>query len=244
MSDRRRHRGAHPRDRELFAQEHWPALQAAVAHLSWLLSRGYAEPSSLKLVGDRFRLTERQRLAVRRAACSDQQRAERRRKRQSLQTLRGERLEVDGFNLLTTIEAALAGGVLLACRDGLLRDMASMHGSYRKVGETRPALERIGAVLSPAAPAEVVWRLDEPVSNSGRLAGVIAAVAAEHGWSWRTEVVGDPDRLLSRSPFCVATADSVILDRCARWCDVATAVVQDVPDAWIIPLDPECGTPP
>lgn len=239
MSDRRHHRGAHPRDRDLFAPVHWPALAAAVEHLSWLLTREYAEPSSLKLVGDRFRLTERQRLAVRRAACSDQQRAERRRKRQPLTSLHGGRLDVDGFNLLTTIEAALSGGVLLACRDGLLRDMASMHGSYRKVEETRPALERLGAVLEPAAPAEVVWWLDEPVSNSGRLAGIIAAVAADHGWPWRAEVFGDPDRVLSQSPFCVATADSVVLDCCARWCDVTGAVVQSIPTAWIVPLHGE-----
>ena len=38
--------------------------------------------------------------------------------------------------MLTTIEAALAGGVILAARDGAYRDMASMHGSYRKVAET------------------------------------------------------------------------------------------------------------
>lgn len=239
MSDRRQHRGAHPRDRELFSPAHWPALQAAVEHLSWLLTRGYAEPSSLKLVGDRFRLTERQRLAVRRAACSDQQRAERRRKRQPLSAARGERLDLDGFNLLTTIEAALAGGVLLACRDGLLRDMASMHGSYRKVEETRPALERMGQALAPVAPAEVVWWLDEPVSNSGRLARILAEVAADHGWPWRSEVIADPDRVLSRSPVCVATADSVILDRCTRWCDVTSAVVQGVPGVWIVPLSGE-----
>ena len=56
----------------MFAPSVWPVLRAAVADLSWLLSRGYAEPSALKLVGDRFQLTERQRIAVMRSACSDQ----------------------------------------------------------------------------------------------------------------------------------------------------------------------------
>ena len=43
-----------------------------MADFSWLLTRGYAEKGALKLVGDRFSLTERQRLAVMRSACSDQ----------------------------------------------------------------------------------------------------------------------------------------------------------------------------
>ena len=48
-----------------------PALRQAVADLSWLLERGYAEKSSLKLVGDRYDLLARQRTAVGRCACSD-----------------------------------------------------------------------------------------------------------------------------------------------------------------------------
>ncbi len=57
---------------------------------------------------------------------------------------------VDAFNLITTVEAALAGGVLIKGRDGCLRDMASMHGSYRKVAETIPALHCIGEVMAAA----------------------------------------------------------------------------------------------
>ena len=52
-------------------------------------------------------------------------------------------LWIDGYNVLTTIEAALAGAVIIAGRDGCYRDMASMHGSYRKVEETSPAIELI-----------------------------------------------------------------------------------------------------
>src|SRR5256885_8530001 len=44
---------------------------------SWLLSRGYQPKSALKLVGDRHSLRERQRLAVGRAACSDESRERR-----------------------------------------------------------------------------------------------------------------------------------------------------------------------
>ena len=77
MPDARAHRGPDPRDRDAFAPAAWPRLREAVADLSWLLTRGYAEASSLKLVGDRLALTERQRMAVRRCACADAARARR-----------------------------------------------------------------------------------------------------------------------------------------------------------------------
>lgn len=72
MPDKQRHRGAHPADGKLFDRSCLDDLRSAVAHLSWLLSRGYALDSSLKLVGDRFNLTQRQRMAVRRSACTDE----------------------------------------------------------------------------------------------------------------------------------------------------------------------------
>ena len=78
MPDTRKHRGPGPQDPAWFGPDARPDLAAAVADLSWLLSRGYAEPSSLKLVGDRYRLVERQRVAVLRSACSDAALARRR----------------------------------------------------------------------------------------------------------------------------------------------------------------------
>ena len=104
---------------------------------------------------------------------------------------------LDGYNVLTTIEAALAGGVILAARDGAYRDMASMHGSYRKVAETRPALELLGRTLAALGVSECRWLLDRPVSNSGRLKGIIEELAAARGWPWRVELVPNPDVLLA-----------------------------------------------
>jgi len=47
----------------------------------------------------------------------------------------------------------------------------------------------------------------------------------------------DPDDALSTTEQLVATADSVILDRCSRWCNVARDVVErSIPDANVINL--------
>ena len=140
MPDQRKHRGPHPDDAKLFAVDQVPPLQTAVRDLSWLLSRGYANPSSLKLVGDRYGLDTRQRLAVGRSACSDAAVSRRQEHQLTEKELRGQDIWIDGYNVLTSIEAALSGGVILRGRDGCTRDMASMHGSYRKVQETLPSI--------------------------------------------------------------------------------------------------------
>ena len=154
----------------------------------------------------------------------------------------GEALWVDGYNVLTTLEAALAGGVILAAYDGTFRDMASMHGSFRKVAETLPALEILGRVIAEMRPGRCVWLLDRPVSNSGRLRALMHETAARHGWSWQVELVADPDAVLADlgDDSVVATADSVLLDRCPRWVNLARLAVERwVPEAWVIEFSAE-----
>jgi hypothetical protein len=232
VADRRKHRGPHPDDARLFAPDMLPHLQSAASDLSWLLSRGYASPSSLKIVGDRYELRERQRIAVGRSACSDSARERRQRSQVDLAALAERCLLIDGYNVLTTIEAALAGGVVLAARDGAYRDIASVHGTWRKVQETIPAAELIGELLAEYRVESVVWLLDRPVSNSGRLKTILGQIAEAHGWPWEIRLVPDPDKILSQTEELVATADSGILDECARWVNLASAVIRpNIPDA-------------
>ena len=240
MPDRRSHRGPHPEDDRLFAESMIPTLRQAVGELSWLLTRGYAERSALKLVGDRYNLTRRQRVAVLRCACSDASLRSRQQREQAASALANRPICVDGFNVLTTIEAALSGGVVLRGRDGCYRDMASMHGSYRTVRETLPALELIGQSLAQHAVASVRWLLDQPVSNSGRLRSAMLEVAAQQAWPWEVDLLMNPDAELIACPAVVATADGAVLDRCGLWFSLAREVIQHhVPQAWLIDLAPD-----
>lgn len=235
MPDRRQHRGPHPEDHELFSPAAYPRLLAAFTDLCWLLDRGYALPSSLKLVGDRYQLAARQRLALERSACTKEDLRRRHARERPSESVAGEVVRLDGYNVLTTVEAALAGGVLLRGRDGALRDMASMHGSYRKVQETTTAVELIGRGLTTLGAAEVYWYLDKPVSNSGRLAQLIRELAERNRWPWLVEIVPSPDFELMQSRDLVATADSVILDHCQSWVNFTQWLVQTyVPGAWVV----------
>jgi hypothetical protein len=237
LPDKRSHRGPHPEDAALFAPAVLPLLVEAAADMSWLLTRGYSGVGALKLVGDRYQLSARQRTAVARSACSDQDLARRRAHQVGPEAIGGQLLWIDGYNVLTTVEAALAGGVLLACRDGAMRDMASMHGSYRKVTETLAALELLGETAALLGIAACVWYLDRPVSNSGRLKTVMAALASERGWNWSIELVANPDPVLSQTDQIAATADSAILDRCRAWFNFGReTVARRVPEASVIAL--------
>lgn len=226
----------------MFAPPTWPHLREAVGDFSWLLSRGYADKSALKLVGDHFGLTERQRMAVLRCGCSEVALARRRKHEVARGELAGGPLLLDGYNVLTTVEAALAGGVIIEGRDGCYRDMASMHGSFRKVAETAPAITLLGGVLDELGVSRCLWYLDSPVSNSGRLKQMILQMADEHGWNWQVELAQNPDAILSGAEAIVATADSVILDRCQRWFNLGReAVTTSVPDAFVANLSVSPG---
>jgi hypothetical protein len=214
-----------------------PRLQEATNDLCWLLNRGYASTSALKLVGDRYDLEQRQRTAVSRCACSDAARARRQERQISLGGIRDQTLLIDGYNLLTTIEAALAGGFILAARDGAYRDMASMHGTWRRVVETVPAVELMGRYLAEKGVVSCHWYLDRPVSNSGRLKRILQDLSASNEWPWEVELVDDPDRILETATQPVASADSAILDRCSVWVNLAAEAIRDrIPQARVIDL--------
>jgi hypothetical protein len=229
----------------LFAPALLPRLRQAVADFSMLLTKGYAEKSALKLVGDRFSLTQRQRLAVMRSSCSDQQRDSRRARCVPVETLAGQPIAVDGYNLLITIEAALSGGLIFQGRDGCFRDLASIHGTYHRVEETIPAVKLIGEFLTAirvsrvegvppsnrgqdardTSVAQVLWLLDSPVSNSGRLKTLIGQLARENNWPWEIRLTISPDAELSKMDTIVVSTDSVVLDACAHWTNLATEII-------------------
>lgn len=226
MPDKRAHRGPHPEDGRLFAPDVWPRLRDATGDLSWLLTRAYSSVSALKLVGDRYELDQRQRIAVMRSACSDEALRHRAGTRVKLAALAGQVLLLDGYNVLTTVEAALAGGVILHARDECFRDMASVHGTWRKVHETQPAAELLGRFLHDLGVREAIWYLDSPVSNSGRLKTLLREIAATNHWPWQIELVPNPDRVLCKAEELIATADSNILDHCRRWVNLAREGVE------------------
>lgn len=225
MPDTRKHRGTHPEDDKLFSPANHPHLRASVADLSWLLTRGYAEKAALKLVGDRYNLPERQRLAVQRSACSDQALRYRQEHEIGIDQINNKPILIDTYNLLILIESALAGAYIFKGRDNCYRDLAGIHGNYRKVEETVPAIERIGNFLAKYHCGQVTWLIDQPVSNSGRLKTLLAEVAKANNWEWHIELMNSPDSKLESASSPVVTTDGPVLNNVKLWVNLGGHMV-------------------
>lgn len=214
-------------------------LSAATQDLCWLLDHGYASHSATELVGNRHNLTSRQRMAVSRCACSLEAAQQRRQLQLAPADVRGRELWLDGYNVLTVIESALSGGVVLLGRDGCCRDIAGIHRRYRKVSETIPVLRLIGETTADWGVTCCRWWLDKPVSNSGRLKTLILETAAVAGWNMTVELVFNPDKVLWESEHVIATSDGVVLDRCGQWVNLARLLIAArMPQARLVDLSP------
>ncbi len=144
--------------------------------------------------------------------------------------LGGRLLRIDGFNVLITAEVALGGGVLLRGRDRFLRDLASVHGTYRTARVTEAAARYVVAAAAALGPDRIEVLLDAPVSNSGRVAALFRRAAETAGVRADVRTVPDPDALLAAggAGAVVATADTRILDAGVPSIDLASATVARV----------------
>jgi len=97
-------------------------------------------------------------------------------------------------------------------RDRCVRDLSSVHGSYRSVDETDRAIELIGATLDELGVGSVSWILDKPISNSGRLAQRLRSVAAEHEWNWSVDVAFNPDAEIAAASALAISSDGPAMD--------------------------------
>lgn len=227
MPNRQKHRGQHPKDKALFAPETHQRLREAGEDMQWLLSRGYPVKASLKIVGDQFRLQQRQRLALSRSVCSQKIAQARKRTMQIELPPSDATILVDGFNVLITLETLLSNGTLFCGQDGAYRDLASIHGSYHRVEETEPALLLLGRFLGNHS---LHWFFDQPVSNSLRIVHHLRILAAQQGWAWKADVDYNPDRILAEANTYLLTTDGPILDHGSPWINLTEVLLLDRPN--------------
>jgi hypothetical protein len=229
----RKHRGLAPEDKVFFDANRLERLKAAVCDLSWLLTRGYKASAAISLVGNHFQLSARERLAIVHAASDGTVRHP----PQPFAALEGKRVCVDGFNVLITLETALGGGIVLRGMDGCYRDIADIQGSYSLRFETEQAVELAVTTLKKANVKEVLWLFDRPVSNSGRLVGLVRKTAQNIGIPMQAKTADQVDGKIKQCDGIAVTADSDILAGVPAWFDLAGWIIEhDVPTAQIIDL--------
>ncbi|WP_298547329.1 DUF434 domain-containing protein [uncultured Aquimarina sp.] len=231
-----RNRGKEASDDRLFGDPKMQKkLQEAAKDMCYLLSRGFAEKSSLQLVGNRYRLNARQQIALRGMSASEQQILLRSERSITPNNLKGKTVAIDGFNLLIILESAMSGAYVFKGLDEYYRDVSGVHGTYKRVRKTEEALLLIGKVLHELGVSAVDWYFDAPVSNSGRLKTMLRELAEQNQFPWSIYLDNNPDTVLAESDHIVISSDAWVLDRAQQNFNMVAYLIEEhIPKAIVV----------
>ena len=227
-------RGYNAEDAKLFSEESLVKLSSCAQDIVYLLDRGYPYKTVIAFVGNRHRLTERQRTALMRMCASHDMLKERREKQ--LDTLeKGCTVNIDAFNAVVLMETALCGSMLLKGMDGCYRDLSGLAGTYAVIDTTAQGVGIIIEALKKHEVSKAVFWIDAPVSNSGRLLKVIADKAEEMSFDIDIHMVKDADEELKKLGH-VISGDSEIIGSCISWYNLYEELVHEIPHVWVSEL--------
>jgi len=229
-------RGYNPGDEKIFSVENIARLKTIQEEVQWLLDRGFKMKQVIEFIGNHYLLSSRARTALQRTTSSTADYEKRRLTMLPLECAKDGCLNIDGFNLIITLEVAMSGSPILLGKDGVFRDLAGLRGTYRIIDKTDAALNLIGKILRELNVPLVNFYLDSPVSNSGRLKSKILELSRQWGLPVEVELVPNADIILADKER-VVTGDSIILDVCKSWFNLSRKIIEDyIQDAWVIDL--------
>lgn len=230
-------RGYNSDDEKIFSDEGIKKLKEAQIDVQWLLDRGFKIKPIIEFVGGHYQLTARARNALQRSTASKTNYEKRSSTALSSESLEDDCIHIDGFNLIITLEVALSGSAILLGRDGVLRDLAGLRGTYKIIDKTDIALDLIGKTFRKYSVPKAKFYLDSPVSNSGRLKAKILEYSEIWGIPIEVELINNVDSVLSKMERIV-TGDSILLDECKSWFNLSKIIVDNfINDAWMIDLN-------
>jgi hypothetical protein len=178
---------------------------------AYLINRNYPERGTLKLVGDRYRLTRDQRTVLYRGI-SSAERSELR-KAKLVKEIASKSLAIDGYNVLFSLLNYRLGRFTFISTDNVLRDAGSLHGKLKDEEMFMDCITLLAKHLSAMHPSQVEVFLDSPVSHSERHAQVIADIFRQFNLVAYCKVIRSADYGLRHQPLDVlATSDSVIIE--------------------------------
>jgi len=198
----------------------------ACATYKYLLEKGYPEKATLKLVGDRHRLSRVERNCIFRGVMRATVAENRAKKIVTEADVVEQPIAIDWYNVLITVESYLKGVPLFLAEDGVIRDASATHGSYRHTAVTDRALEEIMAVIAMLGPARIDAYLDAPIAFSGLMAERVRERLRDIACPSEVSLAHSADYPLKNARGIVATSDSVILEKAPRVLDLARCVLR------------------
>ena len=232
QSEIRRNRGKDPHDEEFFGlKKEREKLLLALNDMHYLLTKDYPARATLALVGNRYRLRQRQMLALQGMACSAKDIKNRKLKEVNADHIHGKTIYLDGFNVVIVLETFLSGGFVFKGLDGCYRDISSVHGSYKRVRQTENVLITVGKALHGLGAERAIWIFDAPVSNSGRIKTLCYEIATAHGFAWDIYLDNAPDKFLIAEKRLIVSSDAWVLNNCYAWFNLLLYIMNQVLDS-------------
>ena len=197
-------------------------LKLASSDVSAIIDRGYPIKSVSTFVGNHYQLSERQRIAIVRAVSPT---VDVKTRLDKLKThCEDETVYIDGLNVIITLETMLSETTLIKCMDNTLRDLCGLRGTYKLIDKTDTAIRLIGEVRANLKVSKVMFYLDSPVSNTGRLSQRIYELLQGFPFEVEVELVPNADVILE-SKSNVITSDAIILNKCYSWINLVYSIV-------------------
>lgn len=222
-------RGFDSLDRKWFMGEDLKTLKKSADEIQFLLDRDYKMNSAVEFVGNHYLLSKRQRNALKRSLASNAQYKDRRSKVLPCSRIKDNYIYVDGFNLIITLEVALSNSLLILGRDGAIRDLAGLRGTYKIIDKTYIALEILGDFFKKEGIGNIQFYLDAPVSNSGNLKLLMLKILGNKDLNVEVELVKNPDKILMDKDRIVSS-DALILDNCKSWFNISKEIITEYID--------------
>ncbi|MFZ5860154.1 MAG: DUF434 domain-containing protein [Spirochaetota bacterium] len=213
------------------------AFAAAARDYRMLLDKEYPVDASLKLVGDRYRLSHNGRMMLYRGILP------RSASQINLAKLvhaswEGAELGIDGYNVLFTLTNYLHGHPMFIATDGFLRDVGGAHGRIADHRGFERMAEVVAEMLSQLNLSKVTFFLDAPVSSSGKQAAFLREAFARCAVNAEVRLENGVDHFLACwEGELIATADSAIIARTsAHVFDLARYILERQFNAHFPPL--------
>ena len=230
-------RGFVPSDEREFGTEVIPKLRKAAEEVLFLLNHGYPVKGATRFIGDHYMFSERQRLALARSVSPEEEIVSR--KNREVNSIEGETIYIDGFNVIIGLEIAYSESMLFRCMDGTIRDLAGLRGTYRLIPETNLAIKALLKTLESSKVGKAVIYLDKPVSNSGRLKQKIYEYAEDIDTEIEVIIIDAVDYELKHKSL-IASGDAIILNECDKWFNLVKRVIEEnIGDYEYIDICPE-----
>lgn len=187
------------------------SFKHAVKDYFFLINKKYPEKETVKLIGDRYRLTGLQRTILFRGITSNEKSLNR--KLKLTKNFREKKLYLDGYNVLFTIMNYMLGKTIFIGNDGILRDAGEGYGKIENENFFYKAMDLLLDITRATEVESVYIYLDDPVSNSDFHMLQLKKKMEQRTIKGKVFSIKSADKELKRkNDGVIATSDSEIID--------------------------------